>query len=270
MKKIFAFMLVLAMILSFSACGDGSPKPSPGGDKPETVKLVVGFDAEFPPFGFVAADGSYDGFDLACAKEICSRLGWEFEAYPVDWSYKDNDLKAGTINCIWNGFTYNGRENEYTWSAPYVNNKIVVVVKSDSGIASLADLSGKTVMVQAASSGLDAVNDNSEFKASLGKLIELPDYNVGFLELDQGSVDAVIADLGVAEYNVANSAGNYKVLEEAVSSEEYAIGFLLGDTATRDAVNEKLIEIALDGTMMKIAQDYTDYGLVLESLCLCK
>lgn len=267
MKKILAAVLALAMIFSFAACGE--KKNSEEGNA-EPFKLVVGFDAEFPPFGFVAVDGSYDGFDLACAKEVCSRLGWEFEAYPVDWSYKDNDLKAGTINCVWNGFTYTGRENEYTWSKPYVDNKIVIVVKADSAVKSLADLAGKSVMVQAASSAVDAVNANTEFKDSLGQLVELPDYNVGFLELDQGTVEAVAADLGVAAYNIEKSGGAYVILDEPVSSEQYAVGFLLGDTETRDAVNEKLLEIAKDGTMMKIAEKYTEYGLVPESLCLCK
>lgn len=261
MKKLTALFLALLLICAlFTGCGK----------KAEANKLIVGFDAEFPPFGFVAADGSYDGFDLAMAKEVCSRLGWEFEAIAIDWNSKDAELSSGNINCIWNGFTCTGREDEYTWSDAYVDNSIVLAVRADSGITSIADLAGKTVMVQSASSAADAVAANEEFRSSLGEVIELADYNMGFLELQQGTVDAVAADMGVAAYQIANNEGEYVILDEAVSAEQYAIGFLKGNTELRDAVNKVLLEMAADGTMMKIAEGYVDAGLVLDSLCLCK
>ncbi len=266
MKKIIALLLVAVLALSmFTACGSKKADTAS-----ETNKLIVGFDAEFPPYGFVAEDGSYDGFDLACAKEICNRLGWEFEAKAIDWNSKDAELKAGNINCIWNGFTYTGREEDYTWSDPYVDNSIVLVVKADSGIKSMADLAGKKVMAQAASSAVDAISANAEFAASVGEVVELADYNLGFMELNQGTVDAVAADLGVAVYQIGAKDGNYVILEEPISTEQYAIGFLKGNTELRDAVNTKLHEIADDGTMMKIAEKYVEAGLVPASLCLCK
>ena len=265
MKKILALLLVAIMAFGLVSCGSTAGE---GGE--DAQKLIVGFDAEFPPFGFVADDGSYDGFDLACAKEICDRLGWDFEAIAIDWNSKDSELASGEINCIWNGFTYTGREDEYTWSDPYVDNKIVLVVKADSGIKSMADLAGKSVMAQAGSSAVDAIAANTDFAASLKEVVELADYNLGFMDLNQGSVDAVAADLGVATYQIASNEGNYIILDEPISSEQYAIGFLKGNTELRDAVNVELLKIAEDGTMMEIAQNYVDAGLVLESLCLCK
>lgn len=260
MKKILCFVLAALLTLGLCACGGNSGKD----------KLIVGFDAEFPPFGFIAEDGSYDGFDLAVAKEVCDRLGWEFEAKAIDWTSKDAELKAGTINCIWNGFTYTGREDEYTWSDPYVDNKIVMVVKKDSGITKLADLAGKKVMAQAGSSAVDAIEaeEMKDFKASLAEVVQLPDYNQGFMELKQGTVDAIAADLGVATKQVNDNGDAYVILDEAVSQEQYAIGFLKGNTELRDKVNEQVKAIAADGTMMKIAEKYVDAGLVLESLCL--
>ena len=287
MKKWIALLLAMVLCLSLAACGsnndnnnannttDDQNTPAAGQEdntqpSGEKQKLIVGFDAEFPPFGFIAEDGSYDGFDLAMAKELCSRLGWDFEAVAIDWDTKDAELKAGSINCIWNGFTYTGREEEYTWSDPYVENKIVLVVKADSGITSMADLAGKTVMAQAASSAVDAIEANEEFKSSLKEVVELGDYYMGFMELAQGSVDAVAADLGVAAYQAANNEGEYVILDDAISTEQYAIGFLKGNTELRDAVNAELLKMAEDGTMMSIGENYVDKGLVLESLCLCK
>ncbi|MBR2779767.1 MAG: amino acid ABC transporter substrate-binding protein [Firmicutes bacterium] len=263
--------MVLALVLSVTACGGSSTDTtSADGSEAQTElgKLVVGFDAEYPPFGFIAEDGSYDGFDLAMAQEVCKRLGWEYEAVAIDWNSKDTELSSGNINCIWNGFTCTGREDEYTWSEPYVDNRIVAVVRADSGITSLDQLAGKTVMAQAASSAVDALNDNAKLKDSLGSVVELADYNMGFMELQQGTVDAVAADLGVATFQTMNKEGDYVILEEPISMEQYAVGFKKGDTELRDAVNDVLLEMAKDGTMMEIAQNYVDDGLVLESLCL--
>ena len=75
---------------------------------------------------------------------------------PIDWDSKDMELNSGSIDCIWNGFTMTGREDDYTWSKPYVDNSIVVVVKEGSGIEKKEDLAGKVVAVQADSSGLAA------------------------------------------------------------------------------------------------------------------
>jgi polar amino acid transport system substrate-binding protein len=272
MKKMICLVLTLVMALSLTACGQKKEESAPADSSAPAAaqKLVVGFDAEFPPFGFIATDGSYDGFDLAMAKEVCSRLGWEFEAVAIDWNSKDAELSADNINCIWNGFTCTGREDQYTWSDPYVDNSIVMVVKADSGIKSLADMAGKTVMAQAASSAVDALAANEALSASLKETVELADYNMGFMELKQGTVDGIAADLGVATYQIANNDGDYVILEESISTEQYAIGFLKGNTELRDAVNEQLLAMAEDGTMMKIAEKYVDQGLVLESLCLCK
>ena len=274
MKKTISILLAVLMVLgcafALASCGDKKPAETTTATDAAAQKLIVGFDAEFPPFGFVAEDGSYDGFDLAMAKELCKRLGWEFEAVAIDWNSKDAELSSGNINCIWNGFTYTGREDQYTWSDPYVDNSIVLVVKADSGITTLADLAGKSVMAQAGSSAVDAIDANEEFKASLKEVVQLPDYNTGFMDLASGSVDAVAADLGVATFNISANEGDYVILDEPLSTEQYAVGFLLGNTALRDAVNAELLKMAEDGTMMSIAQNYVDEGLVLESLCLVK
>ena len=133
----------------------------------------------------------------AYQSELCNRLGWDYKEVAIDWNSKDSELSSGNINCIWNGFTCTGREDQYPWSDAYVDNSIVLVVKKDSGIASMADLAGKTVMAQAASSAADAINGNEAFKSSLKEVIELADYNTGFMELKQGTVDAIAADQGI-------------------------------------------------------------------------
>ena len=67
--------------------------------------FTVGFDAEFPPYGYRDESGEYVGFDLDLAEEVCDRQGWELVKQPIDWDSKDMELSTGAIDCIWNGFT---------------------------------------------------------------------------------------------------------------------------------------------------------------------
>jgi len=218
--------------------------------------FTVGFDADFPPYGYMDDNGDYVGFDLDLAKEVADRLGLEVVYQPIDWDAKDMELESGAIDCIWNGFTMSDeRLDAYTWSEPYVDNSQVVVVAKDSGIGSLADLAGKVLCVQADSSALEAIEseDHAELKASLGELMQVPEYNTAFMNLEAGAVDAIAMDVGVAKYQIESRGVDFVILDEKLSPELYGVGFKKGNTALRDAVQEKLDEMAEDGTLLEIA-----------------
>ena len=253
-KRLAAFFMSAAMIFSvsavFSSCSDKSD---------DDKVLTVGFDAEFPPYGFKDDSGEYVGLDLDLAQAVCDKRGWKLEKRPIDWDSKDLELKTGQIDCIWNGFTINGRENDYTWSAPYFDNAQVMVVRADSGIDDTSDLSGRIVAVQADSSGLaaltgdDATEENKALAESFEELQQVGDYNSAFLNLDSGVVDAICMDVGVAKYEISQRDTEYIVLDEHISSEQYGIGFYKGNTELRDQVQETLMELLDDGTINKIA-----------------
>ena len=246
MKKVVASVMAVATLaLAIAGCG-----------KKDDKKFVVGFDQEFPPMGFVADDGSYVGFDLDLAQECAKRMGMEYVAQPIAWDSKDQELKSGNIDCIWNGFTISGREDGYTWTEPYMSNDQVVVVKNGSGITSLADLAGLKVAVQKDSSGLAALNENEALTSTFGELVEIDSYLQAMMELEMGSVDAIVMDEIVARYEIQTSGKDFAVLDEAVASEEYGVGFLLGNTDLRDEVQKTLEEMAADGTMAKISEKW--------------
>ena len=157
--RLAAAFLMLAMFFSLELTKANAAKEDGAGAKAEGDKFIVGFDASFPPYGYKNEDGEYVGFDLDLAQEVCKRNGWEYQARPIDWDAKDMELNSGTIDCIWNGFTITGREDEYTWSDPYVDNSQVVVVKADSDIQELDDLADKTVVVQASLLLEEVTND---------------------------------------------------------------------------------------------------------------
>lgn len=221
--------------------------------------FTVGFDASFPPYGY-QENGEYVGFDLDLAQEVCDRNGWELVKTPIDWDAKNIELNGGSIDCIWNGFTMNGREDDYTWTPAYINNTQVFAVNKNSGIKKAADLAGKNVLVQADSSALAALQDeeNTDIKAladSFGSLTQVPDYESALMELEAGSADAVAMDEGVALTKQAQN-DNIVILDDVISQEQYGIAFKKGNDKLRDQVWSTLLEMEKDGTVDKIAAKY--------------
>lgn len=283
MKKFLAAAVAVVMALGvMTGCSSTSEEPAEnneateeGAEAGERTTFTVGFDAEYPPYGYMAEDGSYVGFDLDLAQEVCDRNGWELVKQPVDWNSKDMELNSGSIDCIWNGFTMTGREDKYTFSDPYVDNSIVFVVLADSDIQTKDDLAGKVVVTQADSSAIAALTseeDNEEnlaLAASFASLEQVADYNTAFMELESGVVDAIAVDIGVAQYQLTSRGDTFRKLDEPLSTEQYAIGFKLGNTELRDKVQATLDEMVADGTFDEIVANYTDYNLD-QMVCLGK
>ena len=274
-KRLLSAVMASAMVLSLAACGGAKTETTAaettaekkeetttaGTTAAETAEaaggtLIVGFDQDFPPMGFVGDNGEYTGFDLDLAKEVASRLGLEYKAQPVTWDSKDMELESGNIDCIWNGFTITGREDDYTWTTPYMANKQVFVVANDSDIKSQADLAGKVVEVQADSSAEAALKENQDLANTFGQLLTTPDYNTAFMDLEQGAVDAVAMDVIVAGYQIKQRNADFKILDDSLSEEEYGIGFKKGNTELRDKVQGALEEMAADGTLAKISDEW--------------
>ncbi|MCD8357190.1 MAG: amino acid ABC transporter substrate-binding protein [Clostridia bacterium] len=287
LRRIAAMLLAGVMAVSLVGCGssssgnadaNGSADAGSVAGTGERTQLIVGFDAEFPPYGYKDGD-TYSGFDLDLAQAVCDYYGWELVKQPIDWDSKDMELSSGSIDCIWNGFTINGREDDYTWSDPYIDNSQVVVVKKDSGISSIDDLAGAIMDVQADSSALaalegeDATDVGKKIDASLGQLIQVSNYNTAFMDLESGAVNAIAMDVGVANYEIANRDGDYVILDEEISSEQYAIGFKKGNTELRDQVQEALTALVADGTVDEIVTKWSEmdngaYSFLADTWCL--
>ena len=266
-----AVLMAAAMVFTMAGCGSSKDadtsakketKTEDSKDKENSDKqFIVGFDAEYPPYGYKDDNGEYVGFDLDLAQEVCARNGWELVKQPIDWDSKDMELNSGSIDCIWNGFTMTGREDDYTWSKPYVDNSIVVVVKEGSGIEKKEDLAGKVVAVQADSSGLAALTDeedneeNLKLAASFSDLQQVADYNTAFMNLEAGAVDAIVVDIGVADYQLESRTG-FVMLDDKIRTEQYAVGFKLGNEELRDQVQSTLDEMVKDGTFDDIAKKW--------------
>lgn len=281
MKKkllgLFACVAALALAGALAGCSNSNSGSGTTGSSNTTTSssdaftLTVGFDQSYPPYGFVGDNGEYTGFDLDLAKAVCEKNGWNLELQAIDWDAKDALLSQGNINCIWNGFTMEGREDGYTFSDPYMLNEQVVVVKADSDVSTLSDLSDKTVMTQVDSAALDVLEgDQAELSATFsgGAAQTIADYNNAFMQLESGMVDAVACDLSIAQYQIAQNPGKYVQLDEALSSEHYAVGFKKGETDLAKQVTDALKKLDEDGTVKELCEKYADYGLSYDNWVL--
>jgi len=268
-ERVMVFAICVTLLLC-SVCIPGTDADAAN----DRTTFTVGFDAEFPPYGYKDDNGEYVGFDLDLAQEVCNRRGWTLKKQPIDWDSKDMELSSNTIDCIWNGFTMNGMEDMYTWTDAYVDNSQVILVNRNSNIQKLSDLAGKVVVVQADSSALaaftsdDATEENKTLAESFSQLQEVADYNSAVMNLESGAVDAICLDIGVAKYQQGNH-DSLVILDETVSSEQYGVGFRKGNTELRDQVQETLYEMLDDGTFAEIAEKYADYNLP-ECICLSR
>lgn len=295
MKKFAAFLLAGTMVLGMVGCGSAAATETVTPATPaeeaqveeteaeapaaeateeaaaegETRVFKHGFDLDYPPYSYINDDGTMGGFDVELCQAVCEHLGWEYEAVPFNWDAKDAELNAGSCDCIWSGFTVNGREDDYTWSIPYSDNTQMIMVAKDSGISTLADLAGKTVGVQTATSAFDLLNDEEGQKAladTFAALQVYETYTIAFNDLKAGAIDAIAVDVTTGGFLMSDEP-DYCFLDEALGSEQYAIGFRKGDQELCDTINKALEDLVADGTYDKIGQEYPE---IYDYLCLGK
>ena len=260
MKKIFAFVIAAALLLSLAACGASSPKDDPSVSG--RIGFIMGIDPEYPPFSYLGDDGSYTGFDVEICQAVCDYLGWKMTIFGVNWDEKLVQLDSLECDCVWSGMTIldSMKEAGYNISEPYYDNTQVLVVKADSGFASSADLAGKVVAVQLGTSGEALLNgDLSDLAATFENVITCDSFLKCFTELEGNAVDAVFVDLPVAASYVAKHDG-LSVIDENLGAEQYGIAFRSGDAALCEAVDAAVQELVENGTYAEIAakEEYAD------------
>jgi ABC-type amino acid transport/signal transduction systems, periplasmic component/domain len=257
MKRFLALAACVALVcLAFVSCSKKETTAADNSLKNVMDKkvFVLGLDDSFPPMGFRDANNEIVGYDIDLAREVTRRMGVELVCQPIDWNAKEQELNTGKIDCIWNGFTMTAeREQAMTFTKPYLKNAQVVVVRADSGVKTLADLAGKSVGLQAGSSAADALESSTEFKSSLKNVVEFKDNLTALMDLEVKGVNAVVMDLLVANDNINRSGKPYVILEEALSPENYGVGFRKADLALMNEVQKQLDAMAADGTIAQIS-----------------
>ena len=242
MKRTLALLLALVMAAAlFAGCGSGNnAAPAAGSaDAAETTKFVMGIDPEYPPFSYLGDDGDYTGFDVEICQAVCDYLGWELEIFGVNWDEKLVQLDSFECDCVWSGMTIldSMKEAGYVISEPYYDNTQVLVVKSDSGFASSADL--------------------ADLAGTFENVLTCDSFLKCFTELEGGSVDAVFVDMPVAASYVANHEG-LTIIDEELGAEQYGIAFRADDAELCAQVEAAVQALVANGTYAEIAAKYPD------------
>ena len=270
MKKIslavFAMMMV-AMLAVFAGCSSSSDTNSGTADSGtaqdnslqnvlDKGTLVLGLDDSFPPMGFRDENNNIVGFDIDVATEVANRMGVELKLQPIEWSTKEMELNTGSVDCLWNGLSIDDeRKQAMDLSEPYMTNRMVLVVLNDSEYTDQTSLAGKTIGVQNGSTAENILED-SDFSKTLGNTIGFKDNVTAFMELETKGIDAIFMDEVVANYAITSQNKDFKVLEDGLTEEEYAVGFKKGNTALKNEVQKYIDEMKADGTMTQISEKW--------------
>lgn len=264
LRKNKLIVLALVLVLSASAmfltgCGDDS---SDG----EKSTLVVGLDDTFAPMGFRDEAGELVGFDIDLATAVSEELGMEVEFKPIDWNAKEMELKAGTIDCVWNGMSVTPERREsMSLSNKYLNNKIVLMALADSDVdvtdaKQLADLKLGT---QADSSALEMLKANEEYGNFKDNISEYKTYDIAIMDLKAGRIDVVVIDQVLGEYTNNNLGGEMKECTYSLGDDYYVIGFAKENTELRDKVNDAIQAIIDNGKAAEISNTWFGRDIVV-------
>lgn len=258
-KKTF---LTLAATLVLAACGNGasqeeSTSSAQSGTAGGKDTYIVGLDDTFAPMGFRNAEGEITGFDVDLATAVGEILDVEFVFQPIDWVMKETELNAGNIDLIWNGYSITEeREEKVLFSEPYLENRQVIIVPTDSEIQTKQDMAGKVVATQQASATLDALNaDESGIVEQFanGEPVLYPTFVDVFNDLDSGRSDAMVVDEVLGRYLMKQRGQEkYRVLEEDFGEEEYGVGMRKEDTQLKEELDSAIQELRDNGKYQEI------------------
>lgn len=259
MKKINLIVMIIIIFIVILCVQKNSEKTEKKNSLDRILDkktFILGLDDSFPPMGFRNEENEIVGFDIDVAKEVCKRLDVELIIQPISWTAKEQELESYNIDCIWNGMSVTeDRKEKMCLSNSYLENKMSFVTKNEYQINSLDDLKEKKIGVQAGSSA-EEILKSSDLYSNFKEVITYSDNLTAFMDLDINQIDSVFLDDVVANYYINENNKQYKVLEQGLEKEEYAIGFRKEDIELCEKVNEILLEMKNDGLLEKISEKW--------------
>ena len=283
-KLVIAGVLALGAAGLLAGCGGdnkagSAAKSAAAGAKP--TKIVAGMDDTFAPMGFRDDSGKIVGFDIDMAEAISKEIGVPIEFKPIDWASKDigvpiefkpidwaskeTELNSGRIDCIWNGFTMTPeRQKKLAFTKPYMDNIQEFVVLKDSPVQSMADLKGKKITIQEASTAETALNRDPQLKAAFAEVKAYPDLTACFMDLESGRCDAVLSDTVLNEYYMTKKPDTFRELPDQVSKDTFAIGIKKDNQALVDLLNQGIDKVIASGEAAKISEKWFGKDVVLK------
>ena len=273
MRRKVGFILVMCLAVGILLAGCGSQAPQGDNNQAQDQSwqeiqdkgyFVVGLDDAFPPMGFRDQQNNIVGFDIDLAKEVARRLGVEVQFQAISWDANVEELNSGNIDVIWNGLTITEkRQKQMLFTKPYLQDRQIIVVTPDSDIKGKADLAGKKIGIQAASSAVEAVEaDTKTYAVIKDNLREFDSNDLAMRDLKGGGVDAVVVDEVVGRYYITKHPDDYKVLDENFGVEGFGVGLRLTDKAFQAELDKALDDMKADGTASTISEKWFGEDLI--------
>ena len=268
MKKLFALLLTLAMVLSLAACGSKkeeapaeTPAETPAEEPAEATittvtegKLTVATSPDFAPYEFyaISEDGTptLAGFDMALAQYIADYIGLELEVIPMDFDGVLTELATKTVDLGMAGLSPDPKRADAMDFSDlyYKGGQSFVCVKGNADkFTSLEDTNNPeySIGAQTGSIQVDLANENSPD----ADIIALPKVTDLISELLTGKLDGAYIETDVAKSYQKNYPELEIVLDVPYDSEGSAIGVSKGNEALLAAVNEAVAAALSDGSM---------------------
>lgn len=250
MKKILSVLLIVCLAVSLVACG--SKDTAGDAEKASGDVITVATNAEFPPFEYLDGD-KVVGADMEMAEALAEKMGKKIEIVNIDFDAALTGAATGKYDMAVAGITANDdRKANMNFSDDYYKASQAIIVTADSAIAAAKDLEGKTVSCQEGTTGEQYLLDNNYTIQSFKTGAE------AVSALTSGKVDAVVIDNEVAKALSEKQNGKTKILDEALTKENYAIAIKKGNDEFTKQVNDALKQLKDEGKLKEI---FTKYDL---------
>lgn len=240
---VFAVLCIVALAIGLSGCGQQSSQ--------QAKVLNVASDTAYAPFEFQdETSKEYIGFDMDLIKAIGKQMGYEVKVASMNFDGLIPALEAGNIDATISAMTITDeRKEKVLFSQPYYKSGLAIVVSSNNTtIKDFKDLEGKRIAVQIGTTGADEAKKVKD--AVVREFNTAPD---AFMELKAGGVDAVVNDLPVNEYYIAQMASkDAKVVGQPLTSEDYGIAVAKKNTELMGKIDKALEELKKNGEYEKI------------------
>lgn len=254
-KKILSTFYIIFIFFLIAGCTTKN-----NNSNNDLKEIIIGSD-EFLPYFSMKENGEFEGIDVSIAKNAFNRLGYQPIFKQIDWSLKDEYLNNGEVECLWGSFSMNGRLDKYQWAGPYLKSREVIVVRKDSQINKISELTDKRIAVQITSKPDEIFSLNT---LDLADLYTYEDINLVFAALRKGYVDAIASHEIVVLENLKYETDDYKILDDALIETSLGVAFSLNypNKELINKLNDILKQMNTDGTIDKIL---TDYGINYEN-----
>lgn len=255
-KRSFILLLVFITAVFLTSCGSKSQKAEES-KKNNSKKIIVGYDL-YEPYAYIDEKGNVTGSDIEMAKEAFQRMGYQPVFKKITWGDQKNLLKNKTIDCVWCGFSIDGREKQYQWTRPYLKCSQKIVVRADSDIHKLSDLKGRKIAVQAGTKTEEYfLKQQSTGKLSLEEIATYNNLTEAVAAFNKGYTDAVAAHDEALRYYTKENQKAYRFLDKTILKTKLGVAFDLGyDQKIVAKLSGTIDKMIQDGTIKKIVSQY--------------